>query len=134
MPGQLLYVEPSALFKLVVVEEESARIDTVLAAWPHQVSSAITAVETGRAVRRATESDAVVRRADDLVAQVPLIALDAAVIRLAAKLPPPTLRSLDAIHLATALSLGEDLGAFLTCDRRLRAAATAAGVTVVGLH
>ena len=133
MPGGVLYVEPSALFKLVV-EEESARVDTVLAAWPHQLSSAITAVEMGRAVRRATESDAVVRRADDLVAQVPLIALDAAVIRLAAELPPRTLRSLDAIHLATALSLGEDLGAFLTYDRRLGAAATAAGVTALGLH
>ena len=88
----------------------------------------------GRAVRRATESDAVVRRADDLVAQVSLIALDAAVIRLAGELPPRTLRSLDAIHLATALSLGQDLDAFLTYDRRLGAAATAAGVTVLGLH
>ena len=133
MPGGVLYVEPSALFKLVV-EEERLRSTRCSPPGPIKSSSAITAFEMGRAVRRATESDAVVRRADDLVAQVSLIALDAAVIRLAAELPPRTLRSLDAIHLATALSLGEDLGAFLTYDRRLGAAATAAGVTALGLH
>ena len=48
----------------------------------------------------------------------------------AARLDPPLLRSLDAIHLASALSLGNDLGAMLTFDRRLAQAALQAGIPV----
>lgn len=59
-----------------------------------------------------------------------LVPLDDKVLLAAAALEPATLRSLDAIHLATALSLGGDLGAMYVYDARLAAAARAAGIRV----
>ena len=59
-----------------------------------------------------------------------LLELDADIRRAAADLSDPGLRTLDAIHLATALSLGERCGAFFAYDDRLIAAARAHGLTV----
>jgi uncharacterized protein len=56
--------------------------------------------------------------------------LDTTVLEHAATLPPVELRSLDALHLATALSLADEIGVVLTYDDRLASAATAAGLTV----
>jgi predicted nucleic acid-binding protein len=58
--------------------------------------------------------------------------VDDAVLAVAAVLTPPSLRSLDAIHLATALRLGDDLGVFLAYDERLLRAAAAHGLPVAG--
>jgi predicted nucleic acid-binding protein len=55
---------------------------------------------------------------------------DEAIIELAASRADPGLRALDATHVASALSLGDDLGAMVTFDRRQRAAAAAAGLAV----
>ena len=63
--------------------------------------------------------------------QVAVIELDAPIAASAAKADPPALRSLDAIHLASALSLGSELEAFVTYDARLADAAREAGLTVV---
>ena len=57
--------------------------------------------------------------------------VDDDVRRLAATVGSPSLRSLDAIHLATALSLGDDLGAFCCYDRRLASEAEAVGLAVL---
>lgn len=59
-----------------------------------------------------------------------MIAMDAAVLLRAASLEPPELRSLDAIHLATALSVEPVIEAFVTYDRQLGRAAAAAGLRV----
>ena len=59
-----------------------------------------------------------------------LIALDDALLDRASDLGPSDLRSLDAIHLAAALSLGDDLGAVVTYDDRMAAAATGLGLVV----
>lgn len=59
-----------------------------------------------------------------------LLPIDAQVIDHAASLPPASLRSLDAIHLATALSLGEDLGILIAYDERLVSAARESGLPV----
>ena len=101
-------------------------------AWPAWVTSVITAIELTRAVGRdgmaietaAAASEAVLRRAA-IVGIVP------GVISLACAARPVSLRSLDAIHLATALHLGDGIDAFCTYDRRLGAAAEAAGLTVL---
>lgn len=60
-----------------------------------------------------------------------VIELERRIGEAAAAVDPATLRSLDAIHLATALSLGAELDAFVTYDARLADAARAAGITVV---
>ena len=58
------------------------------------------------------------RRAESVLARLGLLRLDLAVVERAAALDPMALRSLDAIHLATALSLGRDLGLFVSYDRQ----------------
>jgi predicted nucleic acid-binding protein len=60
-----------------------------------------------------------------------IVELDEAIASTAAGIDPPQLRSLDAIHLAAALAIGDDLEAFICYDARLADAARAAGLTVV---
>lgn len=61
---------------------------------------------------------------------IDLLPIDEHTVASAGRLRPPSLRSLDAIHLATALSIREDLDAFVTYDRRLGEAVTTAGLSV----
>jgi uncharacterized protein len=70
-------------------------------------------------------------RAREGLSMVALLPVDDAVLDVAGDLPPSGLRSLDAIHLATAISLGDDLGAFLAYDERLRQAALGHGLAVL---
>jgi uncharacterized protein len=72
-----------------------------------------------------------IRRARSVLARVALVELDTEVRARAAALWPAELSVTDAIHLATALTLGDDLGGLLTYDARLQDAASAAGVGVV---
>jgi uncharacterized protein len=88
-----------------------------LAEWPDYVSSTLLAVEAIRACAR--YGAAYAREARVWLEGVSLLAMDDAVLDEATSLEPPTLRSLDAIHLATALSIRDDLGAFFTYDHRL---------------
>jgi predicted nucleic acid-binding protein len=84
-------------------------------------------IETMRVCRRAGVG---ALKVEDLFDRVELIAVDERVRRLAAAVDPPTLRALDSIHLATALSL-EDLEFFVAYDTRLVAAAGEAGLSVL---
>ncbi|HEV8421407.1 MAG TPA: type II toxin-antitoxin system VapC family toxin, partial [Actinomycetota bacterium] len=104
LPGTLLYLDSSAIVKLVFAEPQSMALRELLRSWPERVSSVIAAVEVSRAARRVGASAA--RRAEEVVTRLGLIDLDDDVIQRASKLRPPELRTLDAIHLATALSLG----------------------------
>jgi hypothetical protein len=79
-------------------------------------------------------SAAAVRRAGAVVARLGLVELGDEVIERAAGLNPPILRTLDAIHLATALSLGEEIGSFCAYDPRLADAAASARMDVTSLH
>jgi predicted nucleic acid-binding protein len=92
------------------------------------VSSVVGEIELRRAGRRFRASEAAI---DAIVATISLVQIDDEVRLLAATVGSASLRSLDAIHLATAISLGGDLGAFCCYDRRLAADAEAAGLTVV---
>lgn len=127
----LLYLDSSALVKLILPEAETGALLTALGDWPQRITSEIAAVEIRRAARRASGDEAVRRRADEVLAGLHLLRLDAAILDRAARLEPETLRSLDAIHLASALSIGDDLGAFVAYDRGLAAAARQAGLTVL---
>jgi hypothetical protein len=73
----------------------------------------------------------VVARAVDVVRRLTLLELDRDLVLSAAGIEPAALRSLDAIHLASALSLGSELGAFVTYDHRLAEAARAANLPIL---
>ena len=66
-----------------------------------------------------------------MIAATNLLEIDEQVLKLAATVEPNGLRSLDAIHLASALTLGSDLGAMVTYDSALAAAARAVGIEVL---
>jgi hypothetical protein len=116
------------LVKLVVAEPETTALLAFLAEWPHRVSSALARVEVLRAVKRAGAGPAVRSRATRVLARVALIRVDDPVLAAAARVPPE-LRTLDAIHLATARSL-DGLAGVVTYDARFSRAAGRARIKV----
>jgi predicted nucleic acid-binding protein len=127
-PGAL-YLDASALVKLVIRESESAALRRFLKRNGPVYSSRIAMVEVPRAVSRQRERDAA-RQVDAVLGGVRWIELDEAMADAAASTPPPGLRTLDAIHVAAALALGEVLTAVVAYDARLADAARAAGLHV----
>lgn len=124
----LAYVDASALVKLVVDEPESAALLRWYVEAERLVTSRIGIVETVRASSLRPHDRAQRNRVlTDLV----VYELDSAIAAVAAALEPPAVRTLDAIHLATALALVPDLDAFVTYDDRLAEAALALGLPVV---
>jgi predicted nucleic acid-binding protein len=113
--------------KLALPEDESAALEAEVRAG-HLVSSEVVEIEVRRAVRRLGAGAA--NAADAPLAGVSLIPLDDRVRDLAARLDPASLRTLDAIHLATALLVG-DLDAVIAYDQRLIDAAREHGLTVL---
>jgi predicted nucleic acid-binding protein len=131
MAEGFLYLDSSALVKLVLPEPETDALLRLLADWEDRVSSALATVEVSRAARRASRDDAVHRRARRVVDGIHLVTVDDDVLRIASTLEPTTLRSLDAIHLASALVLQPDLGALVAYDERLSLAASQQGLKVL---
>lgn len=124
------YLDTSALVKLVVAEDETPALRAWLVGGQREpVSSDLARAEVVRAVRRATPDRLV--RARAVLEAITLVAVSTATFEAAGRLEPPVLRSLDAIHLAAALGLGDDLEGLLTYGDRLAAAATSHGVPVV---
>ena len=119
----LIYLDASALVKLVVVEPESGALFAFLGPRPERLSSALLLTEVPQALRRVHFAGAVRRRAQRLLARLALVDVDRRILAAAAALEPAELRTLDAIHLATALAVREDLAGLVTYDRRLAAAA-----------
>jgi len=126
----VVYLDASALVKLVVREPESVALMEFLREHPDRVSSALALAEVPRALRRARFGAAERRRAREVLARVALVDIDRRALAAAAAIEPPTVRTLDAIHLATALALHEDLAALVTYDRRLAVAAERADLPV----
>lgn len=127
----LLYLDSSALVKLVLSEPETEALLEFIRLWPERISSTLTRVEVLRAVRRAGEENVALRRAEEVVARVGLLRIDTDILSAAARLEPRELRTLDAIHLATALSVREQLSAVVAYDSRLAQAAEHHGVPVL---
>lgn len=126
---RITYLDSSALVKLAVAEPESDALRRYLRRRQPLVSSALARTEVGRALLPFGDEGA--RRGTGVLARVDLIRVSDPVLLLAARLQPPELRSLDAIHLATAQQLGSDLGPVVTYDIRMSDAAKALGWTVV---
>jgi predicted nucleic acid-binding protein len=129
MNASSAYLDTSAIVKLIAEEPGSAALERFLAAWPERTSSALTRTEAVRALRRAGLTDRLAA-VQALLRRVRLVAADVPILDRAAGLGPPELRSLDAIHLATALELTTDLGVFVTYDDRQAAAASTLGLNV----
>ena len=127
----MIYFDTSALTKRTVTEDESAALASWLAARPEvpHLSSDIVLVELPRAVMR--REPTMLLAAHRLVTQVNTIGITHELLEMAATLQPPILRSLDAIHLATALRARRQLTAFVTYDKRLLQVATDSGLPVV---
>ena len=126
-----VYLDASALLKLVVAERESEALQAALHRWPDRVSASIVRVEVHRALRRLARPSSAHELAEALLDSLVLIRLDESVLARAAALENPHLRALDAIHVAAALSIGDDPDAFVTYDVRLARAASAEGLTVL---
>ena len=130
MSAEVAYLDASAVVKLLVREAETTALRRRLKDWLHRVSSALLRVELLRTVRRAG-LPRLMEGARQHLARIDLIRLDDDILERAAEIEPPAVRSLDAIHLATALGLGKDLGAVVTYDTRMSGAAQALGLPVV---
>jgi uncharacterized protein len=128
----LIYLDTSAFIKLVKHEAESTAMSEYLRKSTEQVlaSSQLLAVEARRSILRGAPKQ--LPRVDLMLDRVVQIAISGAVIEAASQLPDPMLRSLDAIHLATALLIREDIDVLLSYDERLVAAATAHGIQTAG--
>lgn len=124
------YLDASALVKLVIAEPESEALIAFLREADAPITSEIARVEVARAARRASDALEIHERAERVMSAVALLRTHDGVLESACWIDPPTLRTLDALHLAAARSLGEDLSVFVAYDTRLVEAARAAGLNV----
>jgi uncharacterized protein len=126
----LIYLDSSALVKLALAETESSALARWLAERADHtlVSSALHRTEVLRAIWRA--EPAALPRGYRLTRRIERVTLTPEVLDNAATVPPQTLRSADAIHLASALAIRRDVAAFVAYDKRLLTAAREAGLSV----
>ena len=129
MSDRYVYLDTSAFMKLITPEQETPALQRYLQTRSLRASSGLLRTEALRAAMRVSQQHvAKVRRQ---LRRVALIEVDRDLLEQAGTLVPPDLRSLDAIHVAAALSLGDDLGDLVTYDARMVNAAEAQGVNVV---
>lgn len=122
------YLDASAIVKLVIREPESTALRRYLDRRRPLVSSTLSRTEVLRALL--PSGDATVLRGRDALSRVDLVRVNNRILGAAGVLLPHDVRSLDAIHLATAQQLGSDLGPFVTYDDRMAAAASGLGLRV----
>lgn len=127
--GRATYVDSSTIVKLVAREPDSPALRGYLLRRRPLVTSALARTEVARALLPV--GPAAVARGDDVLRRFDIVRVNDRVLRAAGLMQPVELRSLDAIHLATATELGEDLATVCTYDDRMAAAAAALGLTVV---
>jgi predicted nucleic acid-binding protein len=126
MSDRLVYLDTSAFVKLVTPEAETPALVGYLRRWTHAVSATLLRTEALRAAARSSPASVLdTRRA---LRDLAFVDLTRDLLDQAGSLVPPDLRSLDAIHLAAALSLGDDLDELVTYDVRLASAAAACGL------
>ncbi len=125
---RVTYLDSSAIVKLAVQEPESSALRTYLRRRRPIVSSALARTEVVRALLPL--GDRAVDRGLDVLSRINLVRINDRVLANAATLRPPELRSLDAIHLATAQLLDQDLRQVVTYDDRMATAAKVLGMRV----
>ena len=121
-----VYLDSSALTKLVIDEPESPSLQTVLQGRT-LMTSRVAVVEVSKAVARSNP----IADPSRILSLVTLLELDADVAIMAATTGGAGLRALDAIHVASALLVGAELETFITYDTRQSEAASAAGLHVI---
>lgn len=129
MSDRYVYLDTSAFMKLITPEAETAALQRYLVPRTLRVSSALLRVEALRAAMRVSQEHVVKTRRQ--LRKVAMIDIGRELLEHAGGLTPPDLRSLDAIHVAAALSLGDDLGDLVTYDARMVTAAMEHGLSVV---
>jgi predicted nucleic acid-binding protein len=127
--GSLLYLDASAIVRLVLEEPGWEALAAHLRGHPHRVTSLLSGVEVRRAIRRAGPSPERITRATSVLNRLDQVALSADLLSRAGEIEPATVRTLDAIHLATALEL-RPVDGFVTYDVRLASAAALHGFRV----
>ena len=123
------YLDSLALVKLVVPEPETEALREELALWERHVSSALVRTEVVRACARLGSGAR--RVAERVVASLDLLAIDEAILDAAGRLKPLELRTLDAIHLASAQMLGAAVGVVVAYDARLIEGAKGARLSTI---
>jgi predicted nucleic acid-binding protein len=125
-----LYLDASAIVKLIAEEPESAELIEAVTD-ERLVSSELAIAEALRAIRRIERGDLVelIARADAVLATLALVPIGREVLTIAGAFTMPTLRALDAIHVASSLLL-DDLGLFVSYDARQLRAAAEAGLAI----
>jgi uncharacterized protein len=124
------YLDTSAAVKLVVTEVSSKALRTWLRdAKVPIVSSDLMRTELLRATRRGAPDQ--MQQARTVLDSLVLLTVSTALFERAGDLEPDLLRTLDALHLAAALDLGDDLDGIITYDDRLASAAAALGIPVI---
>jgi len=118
----VVYLDSSALVKLVIAEPESPALRRYLRGEAERASCALARVEVLRAVR--AHGPAALTRARRLLQRLSLVRIDDTLLEAAATLDPSIVRSLDAIHLAAAQIFGDEMTALITYDGRMATAAT----------
>jgi hypothetical protein len=139
----VIYFDTSALMRLVRTDDRSAAMSRFIDehAGTRWFASELAKAEIARAVRRVNYDDKgrlvsrdrldeELRHAQSLCEYLDLVPVSTRVLSDAAALEQPFLRTLDAIHLATATAIRTGLSAFVTYDKRLAAAAEDAGLPV----
>ena len=126
----MIYLDSAAVVKLAHAEPESAALRSWLdeRAEIQWISSVLTEIESFRALARYAPEAA--SRLPAVLDQIDLIDLDQRIRMLAQTVTPVTVRSLDAIHLGTALRYRSSLTSFVTYDKRLLDGAQAAGLPI----
>ncbi len=122
------YLDTSAFLKLITKEAESKPMRDWYSTHGPCWSSQLLVTEATRAgARLGLRQESVATALDTVGLVLPSVTTYFA----AARLPPPGLRSLDALHLATAIEIGADLEGMVVYDQRLRAAAEGAAILTV---
>lgn len=128
MSDRYVYLDTSAFMKLITPEAETVALRRYLDSRSVRVSSALLRTEALRAAMRVSQDHvAKVRRQ---LRNIAMVDIDREMLEQAGGLMPADLRTLDAIHLAAALSLGDDLDGVVSYDARMAAAAAAQGLSV----
>ena len=123
------YLDSSAIVKLAVREPESLALRRYLRRRQPLISSALARTEVLRALLPA--GDEALTRGRSVLQRIDLVRVNDRILNAAGVLRPPELRSLDAIHLATAQELGDELRALITYDDRMVTAAKQLGYRIV---
>jgi uncharacterized protein len=125
-----VYLDASAAMKLVTIERETPALRDFLLRHGAMYSSWLLAAEVRRATWILSSDAGTASEAEAVLARTTLVDIDRHILRAAGQLAPDRLRTLDAIHLATAIDLGEEIDLMLVYDRRLAEGARRHGIAI----